>query len=282
MHFHGFCSYPHGGWAITGLLIASVFALGATMWGMSSCRMFYIDYTTDRGDFSDFFRDPTADGDPVLQRVGAGLFSWLVPSSEDRNGDSKLDWTDGQCAGYSERQRQFFSDTIFEVSRIFAVLSVLGGMGVVLSILLLSCMAMKWFQIWVLTAVLGFITSFVSLTFLVFKSKLCNDLVSYQDESYGTECTIDQGGLVAIGAIFFWGVAFLISVVYIKDPKRDLGIRDGEIMNAFDERQEERLQRAKERRMKAEMNRERKQQSRDQKRQTPEQPDPPDVEEAEF
>lgn len=265
MQYHGFLSYPHGGWAILGLTAASICALSATMWGMSSCRMFYIDYTTDRGDFSDFYRDPTADGDPVLQRVGAGLFSWLVPSSEDRNGDSKLDWTDGQCAGFSESQRNFFSDTIFEVARIFAVLAVLGGMGVLLGIFLLSCVSMKRFQIWLLSTVLGFIVVSVCLTFLVFKAKLCTDLVSYQDESFGTTCTIDQGGLVVISAAIFWAVAFMISVVYIKDPKRDLGIRDGQITNTFDKRQEERLQREKERKMKSQMNRERRQQRRGQK-----------------
>jgi len=277
MNFHGFCSYPHGGWAITGLSVAAICALAATMWGMASCRMFYIDYTTDRGDFSDFFRDPTADGNPVVQRVGAGLFSWLVPSNQDRNGDNNLDWTDGQCAGFSESQRIFFTDTIFEVARIFAVLSVLGGMGVVLGIFLLSCMSMKRFQIWMLSTILGFTSCFVCLTFLVFKSKLCNDLVSYQNESYGTACTIDQGGLVVIAAVFFWGVAFLISVVYIKDPKRDLGIRDGQITNAFDKRTDERRQKEKERRMKTQMNRERRQQQKMEKQQGREEPEEPDV-----
>lgn len=235
------------------------------MWGMSSCRMFYIDYTTDRGDFSDFFKDPTADGDPVPQRVGAGLFSWLVPSSEDRNGDSKLDWTDGQCAGFSESQRNYFSDTLFQVARIFAVLSVLGGMGVLLGIFLLSCMSMRRFQIWMLSAILGFIVTFVCLTFLVLRSKLCTDLVGSQDDGFGTACTIDQGGLVVIASAIFWGVAFVISVVYIKDPKRDLGIVDGEITNTFDRRQEERLQREKERRMKAQVNREQRRQHRQRK-----------------
>lgn len=268
MQYHGFCSYPHGGWAITGLVVVSLCALAATMYGMASCRMFYIDYTTDRGDFSDFFRDPTADGDPVMQRVGAGLFSWLVPSDQDRNGDSNLDWTDGQCAGFSESQLNFFTDTIFEVARIFAILSVMGGLGVVVSIFLLSCMSMKRFQIWMMSTVLGFISIFVGLTFLVLRSKLCNDLVSGQNESYGTECTVDQGGLVIIAALIFWTVAFLISVVYIKDPKRDLGIRDGQIVNDFDKRTEERLHREKERRIRVQRNRERKQREREQKRQT--------------
>ncbi len=239
--------------------------------------MFYIDYMTDRGDFGDFYKDPTADGDPVLQRVGAGLFSWLVQGNEDRNGDGKLDWTDGQCAGFSQSQREFFSDTIFEISRIFAVLAVLGGMCVVLSIFLLSCMAMKRFQIWLMSFVFFGITVCTGLTFLVFMSQLCNDLVSYQDESYTTECTIDQGGLVVIAAAIFWCVAFLISVVYIKDPKRDLGIRDGQITNAFDKRQEERVRREMERRLKKE---ERKQQRKQKKQRS--RPEQADLEKGEF
>lgn len=273
MQYHGFCSYPHGGWAISGLTVASICALGVTMYGMISCRLVYIDYMTDRGDFSDFWRDPTADGEAVVQRVGAGLFNWLAPSDEDRNQDSELDWTDGQCSGYSESQRQFFSDTLFEVARIFAVLSVLGGMGVVLGIFLLSCMSMKRFQIWILSGVLGCISISSCLVFLVLKSNLCTDLVSYQNESYTTKCTIDRGGLIVIGAAIFWCVAFLISVVYIKDPQRDLGIRDGQITNTFDKRQEERRQREKERKLKSQMNRERMQQRRAQKRQAQEQPD---------
>mmetsp|Transcript_13918 Transcript_13918/g.28714 ORF Transcript_13918/g.28714 Transcript_13918/m.28714 type:complete len:277 (-) Transcript_13918:125-955(-) len=276
MRYYGILSYPHGGWAITGLTVSSICALGATMYGMASCRMFYIDYMTDRGDFGDFYRDPTADGDPVLQRVGAGLFSWLVPSNEDRNGDERLDWTDGQCAGFSQSQREFFSDIIFEVSRIFAIIAVLGGMFVVLSIFLLSCMAMRRFQIWMLSLVLFGITALTGSTFLVLMSQLCNDLVSYQDENYTTECTIDQGGLVIIAAAIFWAVAFLISVVYIKDPKRDLGIRDGQITNKFDTRAEERLRREAERRVKKEQ---KKQQGNQKKRGKPEQAD---VEEGSF
>eukprot|EP00536_Pseudo-nitzschia_multiseries_P003211 jgi/Psemu1/7179/gm1.7179_g len=230
------------------------------MWGMASCRMVYIDYTTDRGDFSDFFKDPTADGDPVLQRVGVGLFTWLVPYAYEGGAsgtaNANTDWSYGRCAGFSESQRNFFGDTIFEVARIFAVLSVLGGMGSVLAVLFLSCMSLQRFQIWMLSTILGFVPIFVSLTFLVLQSKLCNELTTYQgDGSYETSCTVDQGGLVVAAAAIFWGVAFLISVVYIKDPKRDVGIRDGQITNAFELRQEQRHQRELERRARAEARR---------------------------
>lgn len=266
MQFHGFCSYPHGGWAITGLFATSICALAATMWGMASCRMVYIDYTTDRGDFSDFFKDPTADGDPVRQRVGVGLFTWLIPYAEDANGNANADWTYGRCAGFSESQRNFFSDTVLEVARIFAVLSVLGGMGSVLGILILSCMSLKRFQIWMLSTILGLIPIFVGLTFIVLQSQLCNGLTTYQNETYETSCTVDQGGLVVVAAAIFWGVSFLISVVYIKDPKRDVGIRDGQITNAFETRQEQRHHRETQRRNKAQTKREQRQQRRDQRR----------------
>ena len=241
------------------------------MWGMASCRFMYIDYITDRGDFSDFYRDPTADGDPVLQRVGAGLFTWLLPFGD--NGDasesaSTSDWTSGQCSGYSEGQRTFFSDTIFEVARIFAVLSVLGGMGVVFAVLFLSCITLRRFQIWMLSIILGLLSISTGFTFIVFQSKLCNDLVSYQkDDSYTTKCRIDQGGLVVIAASLFWSVATLISIVYIKDPKRDIGIENGQITNVFQSRQEQRYQREKERRLRTDMNRGQRRKNQQKKRQ---------------
>jgi hypothetical protein len=201
-----------------------------------------VDFTTDRGDFSDFHRDPTADGEGVSQRVGAGLFSWLVPNSVDN-------WSDGQCAGYSELQREHFSDTVFEASRVFSVLVVLGGMGVTLWVLFLSCISLGRFQIWMMSTIFGFLTIFTAMTFLIFLSTLCTDLTSYQDASYETDCKIDQGGLVVIAATLFWAVAFLISVVYIKTPEKDLTWQDGRIANAFELREQQRLKREKQRRM---------------------------------
>jgi hypothetical protein len=57
--------------------------------------------------------------------------------------------------------------------------------------------------------------------------------------------------LVVIAATLFWAVAFLISVVYVKTPEKDLTLYDGQITNAFELRQRQRLQREKERRMRA-------------------------------
>lgn len=262
--FYGLCSYPHGGWAVLGLILASCCGLAATMWGVSSCRLFFVDYTTDRGDgFGDFFLDPTADGDPVQQRVGAGLFSWLVPKED------ATEWSDGICAGYNESQREHFSDTTFEVARIFAVLTVLSGMGMTLWIFFLACISLGKFQIWLMRTVLGLLPIFTGLTFVIFSSELCRDLVSYQDPTYETDCTIDQGGLVVIAGAIFWTIAFLISLIYIKDPDADLRLENGQVTNAFDARQEERIRREKQRQIQRSMSaedRRKQRQSHDYKR----------------
>ena len=42
--------------AVILLVLSCICALAATMWGMASCRFMYIDYITDRGSFSDFYR----------------------------------------------------------------------------------------------------------------------------------------------------------------------------------------------------------------------------------
>mmetsp|Transcript_69751 Transcript_69751/g.105390 ORF Transcript_69751/g.105390 Transcript_69751/m.105390 type:complete len:284 (-) Transcript_69751:18-869(-) len=232
-NFHGFCSYPHGGWVMAGLIGSSISALSATLYGVGSCRFAFVDFTSDRGDFSDFYLDPTPDGGPIEYRSGVGLFTWLEPFDD-------LDWSEGSCGGYTELQTELFADNVFEVARIFAVLSVLTGIGVVGWSLFLSCISLNKYQIWMMSGVFGMEVIFVCLTFLFFKSGLCTDLVSYQDESYTTECTMDQGGLVIIAAILLWCVACLVSVMYIKPPNRDMAIINGRITNAFEQRKKER------------------------------------------
>jgi hypothetical protein len=83
-----------------------------------------------------------------------------------------------------------------------------------------------------MSTILGLIAIGASLTFLIFQAQICTDLVTFQDESYETKCTIDQGGLVVIASVLFWAVAFLISVIYIKTPEKDLRLQDGQILNA--------------------------------------------------
>jgi hypothetical protein len=229
---------------MAGLIFSSMAALASTMWGVASCQYVFVDFVSDRGDFSDFYLDPTPDGSPVKYRAGAGLFTWLQPFDE-------LDWSKGQCTGYTELHREHFSDNSFEVARIFAVLSVLGGIGVTSWTLFLACISLGKFQIWMLSTILGLQTIFVGLTFLLFKSELCQDIVSYQDETYTTDCTLDQGGLVVIAGVILWCVACLISIIYIKPPETEMQFtHDGRITNAFQQRKEQRSQAEKERRLK--------------------------------
>ena len=136
-------SYPHGGWPLIGLMVSCMAALSATMYGVASCRFLFVDFESDRGDFSEFYLDPTSDGEVVKYRAAAGLFQWLVPFEE-------TDWSVGRCAGYTELQRENFDDIIFEVARIFGVLSVLIGIVMVLWTWFLSCLSLEKCQIWLM------------------------------------------------------------------------------------------------------------------------------------
>jgi hypothetical protein len=201
------------------------------MWGVSSCRYLYVDFRSDRGDFGEFYKDPTANGEAVTYRAGAGLFTWLVPFESS-------DWSEGQCAGYNQLQQEVFGDTIFQVSQVFAVLSVVGGVSMTAWTLFLSCFSLRKLQIWAMSLGFFLLSCFVAFSLLIFQSALCQDLVSYQNPSYTSKCTLDQGGLIAIAGSILWFVAFLICVVYIKSPENDVTfLPSGEVVNAFEMRQ---------------------------------------------
>ena len=224
---------------MVGLISSSIGALCTTMWGVSSCRYAFVDFDSDRGDFGEFYLDPTPDG-PVIQfRAGVGLFTWLEPFDS-------TDWSQGSCTGYTELQTNLFADTTFEVARIFAVLSVLTGIGVVIWTLFLSCISLGKYQIWTMSTIFGVEAIFVALTMLIFASDLCHDTLVAQlsdggtDNQYEAGCTLDQGGLVVIAAILLWCVSFLISVMYVKPPERDMTFVNGQITNAFEQRKKER------------------------------------------
>ncbi|CAJ1952290.1 unnamed protein product [Cylindrotheca closterium] len=245
---YGACSFPHGPTSVCGLMVASLAAMAASMWGISSCRMAFVEYTNDRGDFSDFYLDPTSDGEGVPMRTGIGLFQWLEPFDDN-------DWSQGQCRGYTTLQLEFFGDNALEVARGCGVLAVIGAVAMSFWILFLNCVAMGQMQIRVLQLCLVCLTINIGGTFSIFFSPLCQDLVSYQDESYETKCTLDQGGLVVVSAALLWAVALLISCIYIKAPEKDIQIlADGKEINAFEHRQERRrqarLQKAQEQKLK--------------------------------
>eukprot|EP00980_Cylindrotheca_fusiformis_P000077 scaffold19_cov114-Cylindrotheca_fusiformis.AAC.24 len=210
--------------------------MAASMWGISSCRMAFVEYTNDRGNFADFYLDPTSDGEGVDMRTGIGLFQWLDPFDED-------DWSEGQCRGYTTLQLKFFGDRALEIARGCGVLAVIGSVAMSFWVLFLNCISMSKIQIRVLQTCLFALMLNIGGTFAIFFSPLCTDLVSYQDASYETECTLDQGGLVVLAAALLWAVALVISCMYIKAPEADLRVgQDGKLVNAFEDRQQRRQQ----------------------------------------
>lgn len=230
-NFHGFCSYPHGGLAVLGLTLTCAAALAVSMYAFASCRFLKVDFDSDRGGFAEFYLDPTSDGDVVRYRAGIGLYTWLKPFDEE-------DWSQGQCTGYTALQRETFGDIVFEVSRIFGVFSVLGGIGVTAWTFFLGCLSLGRCQIWSMSLLLFLITGSTGLTFLMSISPVCQSLTAGLDDSFTSKCSLDQGGLMTIGGTLLWGVAFLICLVYIKSPEADLVFtEDGQIINAFEERQ---------------------------------------------
>ena len=202
-----------------GLFLSVHLALAATMWSVSSCRFVSLQFTTDTGSFADFYLDETADGAPVDYQNGIGLFTWLKPFLTD----APKSWTEGSCTGYTELQREFFTDSWFETARICAVLAVLGSMGVTVWTWFLACIALtSQIQIYAMVFLYAILTIAIGLTFLMLGSKLCNELTADQGFDGTTSCSLDQGGLVACAAILLWTVAGLITFVYVKPIDREI------------------------------------------------------------
>jgi hypothetical protein len=230
-----YSSFPHGGWALFALMVSCITALSATMYGMASCRFLYVDFQSDRGDFSQFYLDSNLEGEVVKYRAGIGIFSWLLPS--DAN-----DWSKGTCLGYTEVQKETFGDGIFEASRVFGLLSVLGGIIITSCCFFLTCISLTKLQIWLMNAVLFLLAWFVGLTFIVFQSQLCQDLMDFNDNSQTSECSIDRGGLATIAACLFWCVALVVSIFCIKATEQlnMTVLPDRQIVSTgFEERQQQ-------------------------------------------
>lgn len=229
-------SFPHGRWASMGLIVSCIVALSATMYSMSSCRFAYVDFQSDRGDFSRLHIDEIPDGNPVKYRAGVGLFSWLLPYDED-------DWSRGRCVGYTEAQLDFFGDGVLQFSRVFGMISVLGGIVATFWALFLSCRSFTRCQTFSMNLILGGLVCCVGLTFFMFRSQVCQDLLSSHGESAASGCTLDQGGLVAVTAFMFWCVAFSMSLFHIQVLAQDEEILpDTPTTVDLDERDEQRGQ----------------------------------------
>lgn len=201
--------YPHGVWSGLAMFVSSAAALAAVGYGVASCRMFVVTFTSNQGCFDDFF-DIYGNGGNVLNddtvacKTAIGLYQWLRPNS----GGSE--WDDGSCVGYSQSMRDKLSDPLFETARVCGIVAVMLAIMIVIWVFFLSCIEMNKCQVWLLRicAFLGTIAS--GLSFLINLSQVCTSLFESQS------CTIDSGGMaVAAGSILYFAT-LVLSIFCVK------------------------------------------------------------------
>ena len=198
---------------MAGLLLSTAAAFTATAYAVVSCRFLNVAFRSDTGDFEQYFLNQQAaeysgrTGETTY-RTGIGLFKWLRPV--DSLG---ADWTNGQCAGYSESMLQQMANPMFDAARVFGVLAALMAFVVLLWSIGTSCLALNRIQIvlFSICCCLGTVSS--PLTFLFTKSSLCETLFLTR------ECSIDEGALVMIVGSILWLITSVISVLYMRETE---------------------------------------------------------------
>jgi hypothetical protein len=196
--------YPHGGAVSLGLIVSTIGAFLATIYSAMSCRFVVVTYLSERGNFDTLF---TSQGGDEFKRMNtaAGLFQWLSPVDS---------WDTGTCIGYTQSALNVIADVDFETARVLAVLAVILGCFLMVWTLALACISLGQFQIWLFAACQLLLVVFVALFFLINQSNLCHNI---EKDSF---CRIDQGGMMAVAAATLWGIAFLLTVVYMRSLKK--------------------------------------------------------------
>lgn len=205
-------NYPHGGCNTFGLIAATLAALGLSIYSIGSCNFVAITFDSkwsfdqmfnvhqDQDDFPDIF----------IQKftVAAGLFGWLEPIDTDY-------YTRGHCTGYSETMRENIADGLFEASRVIAVLVVIHGLALFIWTLLMSCIPLNMFQLWMQRIMFLVLTILMSSLYLIKKSELCHGVGMH------SECKLGEGGIIGIAGSIMWFVAFLSHAVFMKQYSVD-------------------------------------------------------------
>lgn len=216
MTFRGCCSTPHGRTLLVGLLLASISAMAATLYAFMSCRFVFVDFQSKLGGFPELFTNGGAGAYYSSYRISAGLFNWLKPYDE-------LDYTQGQCAGYTVAQTDGFGDKTFYAVQYLVVTSVLMSIALIIWIIFMACFTLGKCQAKTMSVILFVQCILVGLSFLTLQSGLC------QDVGEGTSCKLADSGLVAVAAVILWFVAFLISCCFSGSVTDDLVVIDGEL-----------------------------------------------------
>lgn len=244
-NFKGCCTYPIGGYVSSVLLISTLCAMGATIYGVSSCTFVSITFQSDVGDFENYFLSTdvgsTNNNNRAAYKVGAGLFQWLRPNSNfnytqlytspdvsdtlndtiSMPADAMKNWNDGSCVGYSQMIltaiAQSNNSSFFNMARAFGIASVLVSVLMTIWSFLSACMDWNQIQIFLLSGLNFSGALFTGLTYLFHRSSLCTSLF------IEPSCQIENGGLVMIGATILWLVTFLVSVIFVRSSSGAVG-----------------------------------------------------------
>jgi len=203
-------TFPHGGMISTGLLLATGAALAATTYSVVSCRLVVLSFISNTGNFEDSFSRFTQinQEDFTQYKVALGLFQWLRPNGDDAN------WDDGTCVGYQQSMKDHFAETDFEIARGFGSIAVLLSVITFLWAGINSCIAWNVWQIIILAFLLLSGTFACGMTFMFFRSDLCNSVFPE------STCRIDEGGLILVAGSILWFAGFLITVLFIRPLDR--------------------------------------------------------------
>ena len=195
--------YPLGDRVSFALMASACAAMAATLVATSSCRFVTISFTSTAGGLEDYFAsNRVVNETPSQYKAGVGLYQWLRPNNPETN------WSDGACAGYQETMLESISDRTFEVTRTFAVFAILMSVVEMCWVLLASCFEMNQLQVIMFCGLSAVGTISTAMTLMFPFSAIC------QTEFDSRDCTIDQGGLVMIGAAVLWLITFFLSVFY--------------------------------------------------------------------
>mmetsp|Transcript_2500 Transcript_2500/g.5144 ORF Transcript_2500/g.5144 Transcript_2500/m.5144 type:complete len:349 (-) Transcript_2500:273-1319(-) len=237
-NFTGIFTFPHGGMISAGLLLAACAALAATTYSVASCRLVVLSFISNTGNFEQTFsRYNQVEFDSFSEyKVALGLFQWLRPNGDDAN------WDDGTCVGYQQSMKDDFAEPDFEIARGFGSLAVLLSFIAVLWSFLNSCIAWNVFQIIILSFLLLSGTFASGMTFMFFRSDLCNS--TFPESA----CRIDEGGLILVAGAILWFAGFLVTVLFVRPLDR---VADDRGLTPYDRSQARESAAAKEKRRRA-------------------------------
>jgi hypothetical protein len=238
---HHFSTYPVGCGLPWSLLALTVAALAATSYGTASCRLVVVTFASvGTNSFEEHFApDHTTVSDDVHEMTNAiGLFHWLRPvlvsssppssspgtivngTTTGSNDSNNYDWTEGACAGYQQSMLDALlggANPYFTIGRILAITALLLGGGMLLWAWSTACVALtNRFQggLLLCLALVGAACT-VGAVGSALRSSLCTADNHAALFARPPHCTIDQGGLIMLGASLLWLCIALIAACYI-------------------------------------------------------------------